>query len=111
MGVRFATLLLFFLTGAAIFLPKYGISIKTLQWMVIITGIGFYIPSLILWYLRSKRQEEIFLSLPDALDLLVVCVESGLGLDAAMRELKELFSDPAIAAHASFRCSTEGPTD
>jgi hypothetical protein len=28
--------------------------------------------------------------------------------DAAMRELKELFSDPAIAAQARFRCSTEG---
>jgi hypothetical protein len=31
--------------------------------------------------------------------------------DEAMRELKELFSDPAIAAHASFRCCTEGPTE
>ena len=42
---------------------------------------------MVLWYLRSKRQEEIFLTLPDALDLLVVCVESGLGLDAAMRKV------------------------
>ena len=31
--------------------------------------------------------------------------------DAAMRKLKELFSDPAIAAQARFRCSTEGPDD
>jgi len=31
--------------------------------------------------------------------------------DAAMRQLKELFSDPAIAAQARFRCSTEGPDD
>jgi hypothetical protein len=31
--------------------------------------------------------------------------------DAAMRKLVELFSDPAIAAHAHFRCSTEGPTE
>jgi hypothetical protein len=31
--------------------------------------------------------------------------------DAAMRELKELFSDPAIAAQARFRCSTEGPDE
>jgi hypothetical protein len=31
--------------------------------------------------------------------------------DAAMRELVELFSDPAIVARAHFRCSTEGPTD
>jgi hypothetical protein len=31
--------------------------------------------------------------------------------DAAMRNLVELFSDPAIAAQARFRCSTEGPDD
>jgi hypothetical protein len=31
--------------------------------------------------------------------------------DAAMRALKELFSDPKIRCTASFRCSTEGPTD
>jgi len=31
--------------------------------------------------------------------------------DAAMRKLKELFSDPAIAAQARFRCSTEGPDE
>ena len=31
--------------------------------------------------------------------------------DAAMRKLVELFSDPAIAAQARFRCSTEGPTE
>ena len=48
-----------------------------------------------LWYLRSKRQEEIFLTLPDALDLLVVCVESGLGLDAAMRKVCDEMKDHA----------------
>ena len=31
--------------------------------------------------------------------------------DAAMRKLKELFSDPALATQARFRCSTEGPDD
>jgi myo-inositol catabolism protein IolC len=31
--------------------------------------------------------------------------------DAAMRELKELFSDPKIQSTASFRCCTEGPTE
>jgi tight adherence protein C len=55
--------------------------------MVLATGFGFYLPSMILWWIKKKRQEEIFLSLPDALDLLVVCVESGLGLDAAMRKV------------------------
>jgi len=56
---------------------------------LVIAGIGFYLPSIGLWWLRRKRQMEIFLTLPDALDLLVVCVESGLGLDAAMRKVCE----------------------
>jgi hypothetical protein len=32
-------------------------------------------------------------------------------VDAAVRELVELFSDPAVVATAHFRCSTEGPTE
>jgi len=42
-----------------------------------------------LWFLGRKRMQNIFLSLPDALDLLVVCVEAGLGLDQAMRKVTE----------------------
>src|SRR5262245_46344083 len=86
-GLRVVCLLACFVVSAAIFLPGGPIGLKTLQWVIIFTGIGFYIPSVILWYLRRKRQQEIFLTLPDALDLLVVCVESGLGLDAAMRKV------------------------
>ncbi|HLN29332.1 MAG TPA: type II secretion system F family protein [Gemmataceae bacterium] len=87
MGVRFATLVGFFVLSAAIFLPRYGLTVKGIQWIVILTGIGFYLPQIILWWLKRKRQLAIFLQLPDALDLLVVCVESGLGLDAAMRKV------------------------
>ena len=38
-------------------------------------------------------------------------IEISPAADAAMRELVELFSDPAVVARAHFRCSTEGPTD
>jgi len=50
---------------------------------------AFFLPNLVLWYLTKRRQEGIFLGLPDALDLMVVCVEAGLGLDAAMRKVAE----------------------
>jgi tight adherence protein C len=95
LGIRFGTLMAFLLVSLAIFVPKYGMTLGALKPIVIITGIGFYLPNIILWYLRSKRQEEIFLTLPDALDLLVVCVESGLGLDAAMRKVCEEMKDHA----------------
>jgi tight adherence protein C len=51
--------------------------------------LGLFGPTFTLMYLRRKRQESIFLTLPDVLDLMVVCVESGLGLDAAMRKVCE----------------------
>ena len=39
--------------------------------------------------MAAGRKEKIFLQLPDALDLLVVCVEAGLGLDAGMRRVTD----------------------
>jgi tight adherence protein C len=87
LGLRFGSLILFFVLGLGVFLPKFGFAMKTLYWLVGFTGFGFYLPNIILWWLRRKRQLEIFLTLPDALDLLVVCVESGLGLDAALRKV------------------------
>ncbi len=50
-------------------------------------GIGYYIPEIALWWTSGKRKEAVFLGLPDALDLMVVCVEAGLGLDQAMRKV------------------------
>jgi tight adherence protein C len=55
--------------------------------IAIVGGLGMYLPGIILGVIRRKRQESIFLGLPDALDLMVVCVEAGLGLDAAMRRV------------------------
>lgn len=97
LGLRFASLLFF--TVLAVFL-FYVIKVKwpffrPTVWFALMSGLGFFLPNMILWYLRSKRQEAIFLSLPDALDLLVVCVESGLGLDAAMRKVTEEMKEHA----------------
>lgn len=95
LGIRFFSFMLFLLGAVAWFVPKYGMTLDALKPVVLVTGVGFYLPVIVLWYLRTKRQEEIFLSLPDALDLLVVCVESGLGLDAAMRKVCDEMKDHA----------------
>jgi len=52
----------------------------------IIVGIlaGYFAPDLLLGNLISRRQENIRQALPDALDLLVICMEAGLGIDQAM---------------------------
>jgi tight adherence protein C len=95
MGLRVAVFVGFALLGAAILLPKYGLTSSLLMPMCLFLVIGFTLPMIVLWFLRKQRQDAIFLSLPDALDLLVVCVESGLGLDAAMRKVCEEMKDHA----------------
>lgn len=60
---------------------------------VLFLVIGFMFPDLWLSSKISARQKAIFRSLPDALDLLTVCVEAGLGFDAAMRNVHEKWED------------------
>lgn len=52
-------------------------------------GLGYYLPVLILRSRISRRQQEVVKALPDALDLLVICVEAGLGFDQAMGKVYE----------------------
>lgn len=51
--------------------------------------LGFLAPDFVLTYLISRRQESIRHALPDALDLLVICMEAGLGIDQAMVRVGE----------------------
>jgi tight adherence protein C len=58
--------------------------------LVIAAGLaGYFGPTLVLESMVRSRQQRIRLSLPDALDLMVVCVEAGLGLDQAIRNVSE----------------------
>ena len=89
LGLKFAGLLGGLFLGAGTILGLAGISKSTLMSSVGVAGLFFYLPDLVLWFLGRRRKEAIFLALPDALDLLVVCVEAGLGLDQAMRRVAE----------------------
>lgn len=51
---------------------------------VFVALLGFYLPNIWLLQKTDKRREKILNALPDALDLLVVCVEAGMGLDSAI---------------------------
>jgi tight adherence protein C len=51
--------------------------------------LGYYLPVLLLKSKIDRRQEEVLKALPDALDLLTICVEAGLGFDAAMSKVAE----------------------
>lgn len=95
LAIKFASLILGVVLGSGYGLASWGVSQKGIAASVVGAGLGFYLPELVMLILRKSRQEKIFLSLPDALDLLVVCVEAGLGLDAGMRRVSEELSDTA----------------
>ncbi|MCX7385280.1 MAG: type II secretion system F family protein [Planctomycetales bacterium] len=77
------------LLGGSYGLYSAGFAKNSWMSLVIAGGIGFFLPELILTLQKWSRQEKIFLQLPDALDLLVVCVEAGLGLDSGLRKVSE----------------------
>jgi tight adherence protein C len=51
--------------------------------------LGFYIPDILLRVKIARRKAKIMEALPDALDLLVICVEAGMGLDSAIQRVGE----------------------
>jgi len=61
---------------------------------------GFYLPHLMLTSRITNRQREIRKALPDALDLLTICVEAGLGFDAAMSKVSEKWDNQLSLAFA-----------
>jgi tight adherence protein C len=52
--------------------------------LMLLATLGYYLPNAVLARQVDRRQQEIFENLPDSLDLMTVCVEAGLGVDAAM---------------------------
>jgi tight adherence protein C len=82
-------------TAVKMLLPVIGIVAGTffgsnmVAAMLVGAMAGFFGPDMVLSRLISRRQEKIRLALPDALDLLVICMESGLGIDQAMGRVGE----------------------
>ncbi len=99
LGLKFAALMAGVVLGGGTVMLASGINQKSLINTVAVAGVMFYLPGLVLWFLGKKRKDGIFLGLPDALDLMVVCVEAGLGLDQAMRKVSEEMkkSSPTVA--------------
>jgi tight adherence protein C len=60
--------------------------------------LGFYLPDLLLNSKIQRRQKDIRKAMPDALDLLTICVEAGLGFDAAMSKIYEKWDNELARA-------------
>jgi tight adherence protein C len=59
--------------------------------------VGCYLPNLLLHLKIMARQREIFESFPDAADLMLVCIEAGLGLDAALSKVADEIRRKSVA--------------
>lgn len=62
--------------------------------IVVAVGVGWVVPTLIIYQIAYDRSEAVLRELPDALDLLTISVESGLGFDAALAQVSRNSSGP-----------------
>ena len=85
MGILFGAL--FFMFGDQV---TKGKPAHVFPMVMVVTAVGgFYSPQLWLSMTLSRRKERLLNGFPDALDLMVVCVEAGLGLDQAISRVGE----------------------
>ena len=75
------------------FLPRIGFT-------ALFAVLGFMLPALWLGQKIRSRKNSVIRSLPDALDLLTICVEAGLGFDQAMQKVAEKWDDDLSRAFA-----------
>ncbi len=89
LGMKFLCLVIGFLgTGGTMAILK-GLTQQSGMITIAVAGVMFYLPDVVVYFCKKSRQNQIFFGMPDALDLMVVCVEAGLGLDQAMRKVSE----------------------
>jgi len=89
LGMKLVGLVAGLILGGGTMLIWKGMEQDALIKTGLIAGLMFYLPNGFVWFMTKRRKDEIFHGMPDALDLMVVCVEAGLGLDQAMRKVTE----------------------
>ncbi len=88
-GIKFvcALALLAILYFYSLFFPIVESSISLMLFYIILALVGYLLPTLWLKIKIADRQQKMLDSFPNVLDMLVVCVESGIGLDAAIERV------------------------
>lgn len=73
---------------------KHGLVLMILAAMALA---GFFLPRLLVKNTADKRQQEISLSFPDALDMMLICVQGGIGIEAAINRIADTVSEHSEA--------------
>lgn len=95
---RFTTPIVFFLL-ALVYLFIAGNEMTANRKLLIAVGAcaaGFYLPNILLSNIIAKRKQSIMRAFPDALDLLLICVESGMSIEAAFARVSEEIGTSSI---------------
>lgn len=72
-------------------------NLELLFYVMVSATLGCYLPNIFLYYKSKARKREIFENFPDAADLMLVCVEAGLGLDAGLTKVAEEIQIKSVA--------------
>lgn len=67
---------------------------RRILYTILFAGVGFMLPQLWLRSVIDRRKAEIIKKLPDALDLMTICVDAGLTFDGAMDKVYQKWTDP-----------------
>jgi tight adherence protein C len=89
LGIKGIGLMVGLFFGGSFVIAMWGVTLKSMAGVLGIVMVALYLPEIVLWFMGKNRRQAVFLGLPDALDLLVVCVEAGLGVDQAMRKVAD----------------------
>ncbi len=72
---------------------------KGMQFLILsaLALFGFFLPRILIKNMADKRQQEISLSFPDSLDMMLICVQGGIGIEAAINRIAETVSEHSEA--------------
>jgi tight adherence protein C len=92
-GIRLGLAVIFFVLAATPIFRQSSLFVA-----LAVCAVGYVLPSMVLARLAKRRQHRLRLGLADALDLLVVSVEAGLGLDQALQRVSDelMFAHPEL---------------
>lgn len=96
---RFATPIIFFFLSL-IYIFALGQEMPITKKMLIAIGAaaaGFYLPNIIVSNIIQKRKQSIMQAFPDALDLLLICVESGMSIESAFARVADEIGTTSVA--------------
>ncbi len=95
-----------FVMGGGVGLLVNGFTLMAFVYSLVAAVLFMFVPEIALGFIARGRKQKIFLGLPDALDLMVVCVEAGLGMDQALRRVADEMDDThPIVAHEFKLCN------